>query len=62
MTKKLHNERVDGKPKTTLESGLIEAHFSSQKMASSFPFMRKTNSNPLKELEPVPKLRKGISV
>ena len=62
MIQKLHNEQVDGKPKATLESGLIETHFPRQKMIGPFLSVRKTNPNPLKELEPIPKPGKGVKV
>ena len=62
MIQKLHNEEVDGKPKATLESGLIETHFPRQKMIGPFLSVKKTNPNPLKELEPIPKPGKGVKV
>ena len=48
----------DGEPKTTLESSLVEAHFSRREMIGILPLSRKTNLDFLRELEFVPRLKK----
>ena len=53
---------MDGEPKTTPESSLVEAHFSKQEMTGFFPFSRKTNPDFLGELESISKPKKGVRV
>ena len=62
MVEEFHDEWMDGEPKTTLESSLIEAHFSRREMVGFFPFSRKTNLDFLEELESIPKPKKGVSI
>ena len=62
MVYEFHDEWVDEEPKTTLESSLVEAHFSRREMTGILPLSRKTNLDFLRELEFVPKLKKGVNV
>ena len=62
MVQEFHDEWMNRELKTTLESSLVEAHFSRREMIGFFPFSRKTNPNFLRELESVPKPKQGVSV
>ena len=58
--KKLHYERMDGKPKATKEGSLIETNLPVGKSTGFLTFPRKMNPSLLKELKPIPKSKEGI--
>ena len=62
MVQKFHDEWMDEEPKTTLESSLVEAHFSMREMTGYFPFSRKANPDFLEELKSVSKPEEGVNV
>ena len=62
MVQKFHDEWMDEEPKATLESSLVEAHFSMREMTGFFSFSRKTNPGFLKELKSVSKPKEGVNV
>ena len=53
---------MDGEPKPTQESSFIEAYVPRREMASSFLLTRKTNPNPIRKLESIPKSREYLTV
>ena len=62
MIQKFHDKRVDRKPKAILESCLVKVYFPKREVASPFPFMRQTNPDLLRKLEPVFKPKKSVNV
>ena len=53
---------MDEEPKPIQESSFVEEYLPRQEVASSFLFTRKTNPNPIKELESTLKSRECLAI